>query len=65
MKTQQIQEMQDIINGIDTANLLISAHGIAHSYDHDNLDESDIYSLLRDVISVVTAIDILKETIKV
>lgn len=65
MKTQNTQEIQDIINGIDTGNLLISANGIAHSYEHDNLDEGDIYCLLRDVISVVTSIEVLKETLKV
>lgn len=54
-----------MVNSIDTNNLLISAHSIAHCYERDTLDEGDIYALLRDAISVTTAIEILKDTIKV
>ena len=60
-----IIEIRDMVNSIDTNTLLISAHSIAHCYERDTLDEGDIYALLRDAISVTTAIEILKDTIKV
>lgn len=59
-----INEIRDIVNSTDTSNLIISAHAIAHSYDHNHIDESDIYNLLRDILSVVTSIQVLKDTIK-
>lgn len=63
--TAQLHEIHDIVNSIDTSNLLISAHSIAHCYERATLDEGDIYALMRDVLSVTTTIDILKDTIKV
>lgn len=65
MKTIDINEVQDLVNNIDTSNLLISAHGIAHSYEHHNLDRDDIYNLLRDVLSVITSIEVLRDITKV
>lgn len=53
------------INSIDTGNLLISVHTIAYSYDRSNLCEEDIYNLMRDALSTVTSIEVLKNTIKV
>ena len=63
MKTNNIQEIKELIENTDVHNLLISAHAVAHSYDHDNLDENDIYNLMRDVLSVVTSIEVIKEII--
>lgn len=65
MKTIDITEVQDLVNNIDTSNLLISANSIAHSYEHDNLDRDDIYNLLRDVLNVITSIEILRDITKV
>lgn len=65
MNTININEVQDIVKSIDTANLLISANSIAFSYERDTIDENDIYNLLRDVVSTVTTIEILKSAIKV
>lgn len=65
METIDINEVQDLVKNIDTENLLISTSAIAHGYDHNNLDEGDIYNLLRDVLKVVTTIEVIKDAIKV
>ena len=64
MKNTMI-EIREQINNIDTSNLLISAHCIAHCYERDTLDEGDVYCLLRDVLQVTTSIAILKDITKV
>jgi hypothetical protein len=60
MKTK-INELRALANSADINNLLTSAHAIAHSYEHNNLDEGDIYNLLRDVLSVTTTVQALQE----
>ena len=60
-----INTIREQINNIDTSNLLISAHSVAHCYERDTLDEGDIYCLLRDVLQVTTSIAILKDITKV
>ena len=60
-----LNEIRMQIDHIDTNNLLISAHCIAHCYERDTLDEGDIYCLLRDVLQVTTSIAILKDITKV
>ena len=60
MKTK-INELRALANSADINNLLTSAHAIAHCYEHNNLDEGDIYNLLRDVLSVTTTVQALQE----
>ena len=63
MNTIDINEVQDIARSIDINNLLISAHAITHSYEHDTLDESDLYNLLRDVLDITTSIKALQDAL--
>ena len=65
MRTNTANEVKDIINGIDVNSLLISANSVVFSYERGNLDESDLYSLMRDVVDIVTTIGVLKDTIRV
>lgn len=65
MNTTTANEVKDIINGIDVNSLLISANSVVFSYERGNLDESDLYSLMRDVVDIVTTIGVLKDTIRV
>ena len=59
MRTK-INELRALANSADISNLLTSAHAIAYSYEHDNLDEGDIYNLMRDVLSVTTTVQALQ-----
>jgi len=60
-----LNEVKDIVNGIDVNNLLISANSVVFSYEHGNLDEGDLYSLMRDVVDIASIIGVLKDTVRV
>jgi len=60
LQNQKIKELKDVVQSIDTTNLLISCSAVRHSYERESLDENDIYNLMRDVIEVTACIEIAK-----
>ena len=63
LQNATIQEIKDIADRITGKDLIHSADIIAHCYERGNLDEEDIYNLMRNVISIVSDINNLKDEI--
>ena len=55
-----IKELKDVVESINTTNLLISCNAVRHSYERKTLDDYDFYNLMRDVIEVIACIEVAK-----
>lgn len=58
-----IQNAKDIANNIKEDELLCTTSNIVFCYERGNLDDSDLYRLMRDIISLVGDVIILRDEI--
>lgn len=58
-----IQNAKDIANNIKENDLLCTTSNIVFCYERGNLDEEDLYRLMRDIVSLVSDVIILRDEI--
>ncbi len=58
-----IQNAKDIANNIKENDLLCTTSNIVFCYERGNLDEEDLYRLMRDTVSLVSDVIILRDEI--
>ena len=58
-----IQNAKDIANNIKDNDLLCTTSNIVFCYERGNLDEEDLYRLMRDILALVSDIIILRDEI--
>ena len=58
-----IQNAKDIANNIKENDLLCTTSNIVFCYENNNLDEEDLYRLMRDIVSFVSDVIILRDEI--
>lgn len=58
-----IQNAKDIANNIKEDELLCTTSNIVFCYERGNLDEEDLYRLMRDIVSLVSDVIILRDEI--
>lgn len=63
MREATIQNAKDIANNIKENDLLCTTSNIVFCYERGNLDEEDLYRLMRDVVSLVSDVIILRDEI--
>lgn len=59
-----IENIKDIANHIQDEKLIISTSQLIHSYENNTIDEYDIYTLTRDVLSLLSNIAALRSEIE-
>lgn len=63
MREATIQNAKDIANNIKENDLLCTTSNIVFCYENHNLDEEDLYRLMRDIVSLVSDVIILRDEI--
>ena len=58
-----IQNAKDIANNIKENDLLCTTSNVVFCYERGNLDDADLYRLMRDIISLVGDVIILRDEI--
>jgi hypothetical protein len=58
-----IQNAKDIANNIKENDLLCTTSNIVFCYERGNLDDTDLYRLMRDIVSLVSDVIILRDEI--
>ena len=58
-----IQNAKDIANNIKENELLSTTSNIVFCYENNRLDDEDLYRLMRDIISLVSDVVILRDEI--
>ena len=63
MREATIQNAKDIANNIKENELLCTTSNIVFRYENNHLDEEDLYRLMRDIVSLVSDVIILRDEI--
>lgn len=63
LREATIQNAKDIANNIKENELLCTTSNIVFCYERGNLDEEDLYRLMRDIVSLVSDVIILRDEI--
>ena len=58
-----IQNIKDIANGIKEQELIVSTSQLIYNYEHNTIDEYDLYALTRNVLGLISDITTLRNEI--
>ena len=58
-----IQNIKDIAHNIKEQELIVSTSQLIYNYEHNTIDEYDLYSLTRNVLGLISDITTLRNEI--
>ena len=58
-----IQNAKDLANSIKADNLIWTTSSVIFCYENDTLDDEDLYRLTREVLSIITDVNTLRDEI--
>ena len=63
MREATIQNAKDIANNINPNNLIWTASNVIFCYENDTLDDEDFYRLTREILSIISDVNNLRDEI--
>lgn len=58
-----IQNIKDIAHSIKEQELIVSTSQLIHNYEHNTIDEYDLYALTRNILGLISDITTLRNEI--
>ena len=63
MREATIQNAKDIANNINSNNLIWTTSNVIFCYENDTLDDEDFYRLTREILSIISDVNNLRDEI--
>ena len=63
MREATIQNAKDIANSINPNNLIWTTSNVIFCYENDTLDDEDFYRLTREILSIISDVNNLRDEI--
>lgn len=63
MREATIQNAKDIANNINPNNLIWTTSNVIFCYENDTLDDEDFYRLTREILSIISDVNNLRDEI--